>query len=117
MPVNGSRRPPEPNFWIAPPLSLPTDGRHEPHQLGSSLRSAAGVHALVRDQRQSRPDAAFARRPARAPGTYTLKLNVDGKSYTQPVTVKNDPRSSAKTSDVRAQSDLLMKYYEGSKES
>jgi hypothetical protein len=26
------------------------------------------------------------------PGSYTLKLTVDGKSYTQPITVKQDPR-------------------------
>ena len=26
------------------------------------------------------------------PGTYTVKLTVDGKSYTQPITVKQDPR-------------------------
>jgi len=31
--------------------------------------------------------------------------------------VKNDPRSPAKTSDLRAQLDLEMKYYEGAKES
>jgi hypothetical protein len=42
---------------------------------------------------------------------------VDGKSFTQRLTVKNDPRSPANTSDLRAQSDLLMKYYDGSKES
>jgi hypothetical protein len=46
-----------------------------------------------------------------------LKLTADGKSYTQRVTVKNDPRSPARTSDLRAQSELLMKYYEGAKES
>ena len=27
-----------------------------------------------------------------APGTYTVRLTVDGKSYTQPITVKMDPR-------------------------
>src|SRR5262249_62336023 len=27
-----------------------------------------------------------------AAGTYTVKLTVDGKSYTQPLTVKMDPR-------------------------
>jgi hypothetical protein len=30
--------------------------------------------------------------PALAPGEYTVRLTVDGKTYTQPVTVKPDPR-------------------------
>ena len=33
--------------------------------------------------------------PLALPGVYTLKLTVEGKSYTQTVTVKNDPRSPA----------------------
>jgi photosystem II stability/assembly factor-like uncharacterized protein len=32
--------------------------------------------------------------PAVQPGTYTVKLTVDGKSYTQPLTVKPDPRQT-----------------------
>jgi hypothetical protein len=31
--------------------------------------------------------------PLALPGIYTVKLTVEGKSYTQTVTVKNDPRS------------------------
>jgi len=37
------------------------------------------------------------------PGAYTLRLTVDGKTYSQPVTVVNDPRSPATVADVRAQ--------------
>jgi hypothetical protein len=55
--------------------------------------------------------------PLVSPGIYTVKLMADGKSYTQRVTVKNDPRSPAKTSDLRAQLDLAMKYYGGTKQS
>jgi hypothetical protein len=55
--------------------------------------------------------------PLVAPGIYTLKLTANGKSYTQRVTVKNDPRSPAKTSDLRAQLDLAMRYYEGARQS
>jgi len=29
-----------------------------------------------------------------APGAYSVKLTVNGKSYTQPLTVKPDPRAS-----------------------
>jgi hypothetical protein len=53
--------------------------------------------------------------PLAPPGVYTLKLTVDGKSYTQTLTVKNDPRSPATATDLAAQHELLMKLYEGSK--
>jgi photosystem II stability/assembly factor-like uncharacterized protein len=54
--------------------------------------------------------------PLALPGVYTVKLTVDGKSYTQTVTVKNDPRSPATAADLRAQHDLLMKAYDGARE-
>jgi hypothetical protein len=38
---------------------------------------------------------------------------VNGRSYTQPVTVENDPRSPAKSADLAAQHALLMKVYDG----
>jgi hypothetical protein len=50
------------------------------------------------------------------PGVYTLKLTVNGKSYTQTVTVKNDPRSPATLADLRAQETLQLKVYDGAKE-
>jgi hypothetical protein len=47
------------------------------------------------------------------PGTYTLKFTADGKSYTQTVTVKNDPRSPATLVALRAQHALQMKIMQG----
>ncbi len=38
-----------------------------------------------------------------APGTYTLKLNVGGKEYTQKLVVKKDPRSEGTIDDIKAQ--------------
>ncbi|MGH7653388.1 MAG: WD40/YVTN/BNR-like repeat-containing protein [Gemmatimonadaceae bacterium] len=54
--------------------------------------------------------------PLAPPGVYRLKLTVDGKSYTQTVTLKNDPRSPASAADIAAQHVLLTKLYDGSKE-
>jgi hypothetical protein len=48
---------------------------------------------------------------------YRLKLTVDGKSYTQTVTVKNDPRSPASASDLRAQYELQVELYDGTRKS
>jgi len=55
--------------------------------------------------------------PIVIPGVYTLKLTVDGKSYTQHVTVKNDPRSPASPADLRAQHELQVKLYDGTRQS
>jgi hypothetical protein len=55
--------------------------------------------------------------PLVIPGTYTLKFNVDGRTYTQTVAVKNDPNSSATAADLRALHDLQMKLYDGTRES
>ena len=40
------------------------------------------------------------------PGTYTIKLTVDGKQFTQPLTVKMDPRIKTPLSDLQAQAAL-----------
>ncbi len=45
--------------------------------------------------------------PLAPPGVYTLKLTVDGKSYTQALTLKNDPRSPATAAELAAQHELL----------
>ena len=37
------------------------------------------------------------------PGNYTVKLTVDGKTYTQPLVVKMDPRNTASLSDLEKQ--------------
>ena len=41
--------------------------------------------------------------PMVQPGTYTAKLTVDGKSYTQPFVVVNDPRTHVSVADIQAQ--------------
>ena len=115
--VKEAADPPEPNFWIARPSSLSTN---------------AGTNRTTWDLRYDAPPAfthsfeinanpgltpASPEGALAMPGVYTLKLTVDGKSYTQSVTVKNDPRSPATVTDVRAQHDLLMKINTGMKES
>jgi len=38
--------------------------------------------------------------PIAAPGKYTVRLTVDGQSYTQPLTILRDPRSPGSESDI-----------------
>ena len=47
------------------------------------------------------------------PGTYTLKLAVDGKSYTQPIVVKQDPRVKTPALAMRQVYTLTKAMYDG----
>jgi photosystem II stability/assembly factor-like uncharacterized protein len=46
--------------------------------------------------------------PLVVPGDYTLRLAVEGRSKTQPLTVELDPRSSASASDLQQQLDFAL---------
>ena len=107
-PLPEALRPPAPNYWVAPPFALPTgvgahrvnwDLRHDAAAAlshGFEINANAGLTPLS-------PEGALA-----LPGTYTIRLTVDGKRYTTTVTVKNDPRSRATPVALRAQHDLMM---------
>jgi len=102
-PVKEAAQPPEPNWWIATPQRLPT---------------VVGLNRVNWDLRTDDPPA-FSHSfeinanpgltppspegPLVPPRVYTIRLTVAGNSYTQPVTVVNDPRSPATIADVRAQ--------------
>jgi photosystem II stability/assembly factor-like uncharacterized protein len=49
------------------------------------------------------------RGPRAVPGTYQVKLTVDGKTFTQSFEVKKDPRVETTQADLAKQFDLLMK--------
>jgi photosystem II stability/assembly factor-like uncharacterized protein len=49
------------------------------------------------------------RGPKLAPGTYQVKLTVDGKSYTQPFEIKPDPRLTTTQADYAKQFELSLK--------
>jgi photosystem II stability/assembly factor-like uncharacterized protein len=51
------------------------------------------------------------------PGSYTVKLTVDGKSYSQPLTIKMDPRIQTSLDDLRKQHDMQTGAVEGMNES
>ena len=114
-PVEEASHPPEPNFWLATPRPLPT---------------AVGTNRVHWDLRYADPPAfshsfeinanpgltpASPQGPLALPGTYTFKLTVDGKSYTQTASIANDPRSPATLEDLRAQHVLEMKAYDGAR--
>ena len=108
-PVPEAARPPHPNFWVAPPRPLGTsvgtnrtnwDLRYDaPHAFTHSFEINANPGLTPPS-----PEG-----PVALPGTYTLRLTVDGRSYTQPVAIRNDPRSPATIAALGAQHALQMK--------
>jgi photosystem II stability/assembly factor-like uncharacterized protein len=101
-----------PTYWFRPPQVPP---------------SAAGMHRFVWDIRYTPPDSRRheypmtavyrdtprePRGPIALPGAYTVKLTVDGKSFTQPLTVKMDPRVKTPPTALKRQFDLAAKVME-----
>ena len=107
-----------PDFWKEVPRSMPTDVGLNRFNWNirydnppSFSHNYAQVMGAVPFETPPSPEG-----PLAAPGVYTVKLTVDGKSSTQTVTVKNDPRSPASAADLTAQHALQMKFYDGALE-
>jgi photosystem II stability/assembly factor-like uncharacterized protein len=110
-PVREAARPPMESFWLAPPTALPV---------------TVGLNRATWDLRYD-PPPAFAHTfafygnpgstpvlpegPLALPGVYTIRLRVDGKSYTQTLTVRTDPRVHVAPAALGAQHALLMRLY------
>jgi photosystem II stability/assembly factor-like uncharacterized protein len=86
-------------------------------KLHGPLPAAAGMHRWVWDLHEAVPTATHYEYPISAvphrtpltpegplvlPGTYTVRLTVDGKSETAPLLVKMDPRVTASARDLEA---------------
>jgi hypothetical protein len=101
-----------PTYWVRIPKAPP---------------AAAGMHRFVWDMHYAAPAALNFGYPISAiygdtpreplgpavlPGEYTVRLTVDGKSYTQPMTVKMDPRVTTPASALEEQFKLSMRVYD-----
>jgi len=96
------------------------------------LSAAAGMHRFVWDLHYPPPDSLGHEYPISAiyhdtpklplgawalPGSYTVKLTVDDKSYAQPLAVKMDPRITASLADLAKQFEMQSGAVEGMNES
>jgi photosystem II stability/assembly factor-like uncharacterized protein len=93
---------PWPVYWYRPSQALSTQaGMHrflwDVHlqPLGAGAAAGAGLGAVptqlpIQAIPYNSPTAATT--PWAAPGTYTVRLTVDGKTHSQPIVVKQDPR-------------------------
>jgi len=111
--------------------SLDQAPKHEPAAIAEGwfvpppkLETGAGEHRFVWDLRYASPPslsryyglgavygvpmAAAPRGPLALPGQYQVRLAVNGKSSTQPLTLKMDPRVKATAADLQKQFDLEM---------
>lgn len=87
--------PPTPAFWAAPLLPLPTTAGE--HRVSWNMRYPTPAALFFDQSIQAVPENTpfIPEGPIALPGNYTVKLTVDGVSYTQPVLLKQDPRLDA----------------------
>src|SRR5216683_2945234 len=108
---------PIPMYWVRP---------------ARILSGEAGMHRFVWDLHYPAPEALNHEFPISAvvldtpqyplgawavPGKYTVKLTVEGKSYTQPLAVKMDPRIKTTEADLHKQFEMEAGAVEGMNES
>ena len=109
LPVSEAARPPHPNFWVATPMPLTrTVGANRTNWdlRYDTPRTFTHTFEINANPGLTPPSPEG---PLVAPGTYTLKLTVDGRTSSQTVTVRNDPRSPASTAAITAQVALQKK--------
>ncbi|MEO6446008.1 MAG: glycoside hydrolase, partial [Gemmatimonadaceae bacterium] len=102
-----------PDWWIRP---------------SPELKAEAGLHRFVWDMRYPRPRVlSFSfpisaipgqtvpepLGPFAAPGQYRVRLTVDGTAYTQPFTLRMDPRVTTPAADIQAQHALAVRLHQG----
>ena len=111
--------PPVATWWLEVPRPLPTSPGL--NRVNWNIRydnppafnhNYAQVMSAVPHETPYTPEG-----PLALPGVYTVRLTVDGKAYTQTVTVRNDPRSPASAADLQAQHALQMNLYQGARAS
>jgi len=120
-PVEGAAYP---DYWLAKPASraLPTAvGTNRTHWNLQYDDPPAFNHDLENQMNMVEGTATPGPHgPQALPGTYTLKLTVDGRSYTQKLVVRNDPRvgeGPEVMAALRAQNKLTLLAYQGMQDS
>jgi hypothetical protein len=101
-----------PSYWIRPPQSVSTKaGMHrflwDMHY--TVVPNVGPEFPMTATYRNTAPQATS---PWVAPGDFTVALTVDGKTFTQPLTVAMDTRVKASVADLQEQFDLSWRLYQ-----
>ncbi len=107
---------PLPLYWYRPPQALKTaagmhrflwDMHYQPLPGGGGRGGGLGMAAIAHNTAPA-PNSIWV-----APGNYTVRLTVDGKALTQPITVRMDPRVKTPAAGLAKQSELSKALYDG----
>jgi hypothetical protein len=101
-----------PSYWIRPPQSVSTKaGMHrflwDMHY--TPVPNVEPEFPMTATYRNTTPHATS---PWVPPGDYSITLTVDGKTFTQPLTIAMDPRVKASAADLQEQFDLSWRLYQ-----
>src|SRR5947207_7903477 len=118
------QRPPYPDYWLMSSSERALSTNVGTNRINWDLHydDPPGYNADINNQMNSAPGQVTPapHGPLALPGTYTIKLLVDGATYTQTLVVHNDPRigeSPAVMSALRAQEKVAMAAVQGMKDS
>jgi photosystem II stability/assembly factor-like uncharacterized protein len=101
-----------PGYWIRPPQLVSTKAgmyRFSWDMHYPPVPDVEPVFPMAATYRNTPPTATS---PWVAPGNYTVVLSVDGRSFSQPLTVQMDPRVKASVADLQEQFDLSWQLYQ-----
>jgi photosystem II stability/assembly factor-like uncharacterized protein len=101
-----------PSYWIRPPISVSTKAGMHRFLWDMHYTPIPGVEPEFPISATYRNTAPQATSPWVAPGDYTVTLTVDGKTFTQSLTVAMDPRVKASAADLQEQFDLSWRLYQ-----
>jgi photosystem II stability/assembly factor-like uncharacterized protein len=117
-------RPPYPDYWLMPASERALSTNVGTNRVNWDLRydDPPGFNPDINNQMNSSPGSVTPapHGPLAVPGSYTVKLIVDGQTYAQPLVVRNDPRIGeglGVMSALRAQDKLAMAAVQGMKDS
>jgi photosystem II stability/assembly factor-like uncharacterized protein len=101
-----------PSYWIRPPQSVPTKAGMHRFLWDMHYTPVPNVEPEFPISATYRNTAPQPTSPWVGPGDYTVTLTVDGKTFTQPLTVVMDPRVKASAADLQEQFDLSWRLYQ-----
>jgi hypothetical protein len=101
-----------PRYWVKQPRILPSaPGLHrffwDLH--GQPLRNAEPEYPMTAVEHETAPQPTA---PWMLPGAYSVSLTTGSQTFTQPLTLKMDPRVKASSSDLAKQFQLSKRLYE-----